>query len=868
MIETITLKDVASYKQEVKFEKLKKVNFFFGYNGSGKSTLAKFLYTLSIAKMAESEYKTCSSDGFNGANELILVFDELFIERNFIEKNTQTGVFSLDERNDDIDILIKNEEKKLENNEEYLKKLTAREKKIFSNKDKKEKELIEKCFERRRDFSAFTKITLEHSRNKANHLQELKTILNSDKAPTAQDIEKLNEQYNLLYEKELKKIDHQVDWQIFEQIKKIETEVNIKLVEVIVGNEDVDIAQLIKELDIKNWVQDGYDILEKNKELKTCPFCQKETIDSNLREKLEGYFDTSSREKIQTIKNLYNDYFKAVKLLMSELEKIQNQFNEKNSVSNLYKQLNELLDENGTIVKEKVEKANEKKEIVLIQQFKEKIETINNAINVNNDLFENLSTKKAEFILQLWEYMAIECKELVELYDNRLEKYKRLNKLFKTQNSDTQVKISDSKIKISELRDSTVSTKTAVDNINSILRNSGFEGFEIKEKAEKVNNITQYFLQRINENNEDVFKTLSEGEKNFISFLYFYQLCLGTEDLEEGSKKKILVIDDPVSSLDSQSLFVVSSLVHSLIWRKGEANKTEKQLFRNTTIEQVFILTHNLYFYKEVSFNKRPICTDRWHFKVSKLNNQTSIEGNYDKFIHDDYSLMWNTLKDIKKNLTEDKSLNIIISNSMRRVLESYVNFIGISKESWGAVLNENKEAPEYFIKCAFISMINDESHKINALDDIYYQKIGNEQPHVLFSVFKEIFKTIGKHHYELMMDEEIEKEVGAKEEPVILESTTQPPTEDKNSTESIVESEAQISSEQVKSLVRLMTGSYSKTSLQKLIGKHHTEFHKEYFIPAMKNKLITKLNKKKGKKRAIEYVLTHEGKQLKNRLN
>lgn len=85
--------------------------------------------------------------------------------------------------------------------------------------------------------------------------------------------------------------------------------------------------------------------------------------------------------------------------------------------------------------------------------------------------------------------------------------------------------------------------------------------FLIDEK-EKINNISQYFLKRIDaEPSDNVFKTLSEGEKNFISFLYFYQLCLGTDNIDRSSKKKIIVIDDPVSSLDSQALFIVTTLI-------------------------------------------------------------------------------------------------------------------------------------------------------------------------------------------------------------------------------------------------------------------------------------------------------------------
>lgn len=65
------------------------------------------------------------------------------------------------------------------------------------------------------------------------------------------------------------------------------------------------------------------------------------------------------------------------------------------------------------------------------------------------------------------------------------------------------------------------------------------------------------------------------------------------------------------------------------------------------------------------------------------------------------------------------------------------------------------KTLKEYIIK-GFA--IDDERHKVSALDGIYYQRIINEQPKLLFDVFLSIFKTIGKEHYEMMMEEEIQE--------------------------------------------------------------------------------------------------------------
>ncbi len=131
--------------------------------------------------------------------------------------------------------------------------------------------------------------------------------------------------------------------------------------------------------------------------------------------------------------------------------------------------------------------------------------------------------------------------------------------------------------KVKEWQTQTVNTQKAIDNINDLLLKNNFSGFKI-EKKESENNITKYYILREEETIENhVFKTLSEGEKNFIAFLYFYQLCLGTNDSDNSTKKKIILIDDPVSSMDSQVLFFVSTLIRRLIAKK-EKERTNTEI--------------------------------------------------------------------------------------------------------------------------------------------------------------------------------------------------------------------------------------------------------------------------------------------------
>lgn len=75
---------------------------------------------------------------------------------------------------------------------------------------------------------------------------------------------------------------------------------------------------------------------------------------------------------------------------------------------------------------------------------------------------------------------------------------------------------------------------------------------------------------------------LSEGECSLIAFCYFMAKL---EDVETKGGKPIIWIDDPISSLDSNHIFFVYSLINAEIITKQE-------------FEQIFISTHNLDFLK------------------------------------------------------------------------------------------------------------------------------------------------------------------------------------------------------------------------------------------------------------------------------
>ena len=73
---------------------------------------------------------------------------------------------------------------------------------------------------------------------------------------------------------------------------------------------------------------------------------------------------------------------------------------------------------------------------------------------------------------------------------------------------------------------------------------------------------------------------LSEGERNLVAFAYFVTKL---EDVHTKSTKPIIWIDDPISSLDSNHIFFIFSLIDQHVVAKEQWT-------------QFFISTHNLDF--------------------------------------------------------------------------------------------------------------------------------------------------------------------------------------------------------------------------------------------------------------------------------
>ena len=239
---------------------------------------------------------------------------------------------------------------------------------------------------------------------------------------------------------------------------------------------------------------------------------------------------------------------------------------------------------------------------------------------------------------------------------------------------------------LAELRTQTVETETAIVNINTMLRDAGFQGFEVRPRKEQIvhpDGSVEYVEQSpvinyevVRTDTGEVATDLSEGEKNFIAFLYFQQLVFGSASAEGDGRQKIVVIDDPVSSMDSSALFIIGEQVRKMVEICRNNADNRNPVVKGNFIKQIFILTHNAYFHREIAYPH----ADRYDFVsfylVKKRENRSSVTL-WRK--HDpDCPTEWMNVNPVKNSYAalweEYKEVTTVIPlmNAIRRILEHY----------------------------------------------------------------------------------------------------------------------------------------------------------------------------------------------------
>lgn len=724
------------------------INFFFGRNGAGKSTIAR--------SIAADEGITWQQ-GKTSNDYSVLVYNQEFISTNIQNYENLPGVFTISKRNIEIQNLIEEKlQQKKAQDEQFTKLSTAK-----SQKEAEQSTLLgnfqEKCWSKTKPIRSFFDQTQASRKQKATFAAGVLGVT----SPIEHDKVALKTLYETAFDPNAK------SYREFQSVKN-DVVVGLELLgKPIVSSNDTPFASFIKALNATDWVRHGHEQFSNHQDGK-CPYCQ-QILPPDFEYQLSSCFDAQYQQDIEEIKQFKATYKTTATELWNTLKSNLNDVYPKLDLTK-YKDKLALFESTVKLNLQKIEdKIQSPSSIVELEDVATLLGEINGIIiasnlliKQNNDVVSAKQQKQAECKRKVWEYIAYTLKDDVASYKTSTQNLNTNITSLTTQITTSYRASRTLTNEIAELNRQVVNTKAAVDSINALLHDSGFQGFSLREKSDAPN------VYEVIRSNGTIAKNLSEGERNFIGFLYFYHLVRGSHTDDGSTKDKVVVIDDPVSSMDSSALFIVSALVREMIEICHNNVNYEETLVAGSYIKQIFILTHNAYFHREVTYNQVNRYQFVSFFVINKVENISTVKlcqrqnpniptekENYNP-VQNAYAALWCEYNEVK---TAIPTLNVI-----RRILEYYfLQLCGYDgTDLRNTILKEHRpkfvitlddgqeDYTQYHLASAMLSYLDTNSNSIsdglNYIDDCL-------DVNQCKSTFEMIFELMNQgQHYKMMM--------------------------------------------------------------------------------------------------------------------
>ena len=222
------------------------------------------------------------------------------------------------------------------------------------------------------------------------------------------------------------------------------------------------------------------------------------------------------------------------------------------------------------------------------------------------------------------------------------------------------------------------------------------------------------------------------------SLIYFFSKIQENDAIVAN---QIIILDDPISSFDSNHLFNASSLIK----KSSEGAK------------QLFVLTHNFWFFKQVrdwmiKKNGSKIDPDVSHFYLAKQGVLADAGNSLTRF-HSEYHYVFNTVLNYQDIDDIDDSVCFTIANSVRRLLEAFTSFKTPDNGNFnGALQLGEKKGLSTQQKERIFYFINKYSHldRIESFDNTI-ETLFEEGKNVVNDVLW-LIKKVDEDHYKSML--------------------------------------------------------------------------------------------------------------------
>lgn len=697
MINSINVGSVPLFtnKKPIQFSN---INLFYGKNGSGKSTLAK-----KLANQVDNPDYCVTFDGINRfirpdeqLDAILLGTKNISIEEKIVALSLQKDMASTDLTN-------------LENN------LTIDKSNFDASVDRYQDFVWDNIFRHFHDIfpedlrgwggskTSFTnKLKQLHQLEKPLHITELTEteILQRQNQIKAGVI--VEEYTNLILELDKSRLKSVMGETVGSAAKSV-------------------IAKRVSTRKLEGWVEQGRAYLAPNE---PCPLCGQVLSPEyyeEIQQQLSEIIDTSYRNLQENIEDVMHQVEAALTSLQkweagieAKSERVSKDFQvsvvkESAGIRTELQLLKKIIEEKRDKVQEPVSVDENLLSLdKSLAALSNKIDGVNAIISKNNQLVKNSAQEKNELRRQVFLLMEKRCQEPdIKLLQSEVKELQEKYQSTKQSVDASKTAFDALEAEISNLKSQTRSEQEAVARINDLLGLLGNKRFKLA-LAENDSSPSGFYTI------EDVFgarrsvTALSTGEQNLIAFLYFFYLVESKID-EEGDLT--VIIDDPVTSNDDQSMFLIVTMIQNLFFRTRELNDSRQGKL------QAFVLTHNSSFYLNLKeWTRNPYTGKNRSFRLIANSAGTEITTlqKKDEDILNNYDELW---REARSSFESNQKQTLW--NQIRRILETYIKFNNWSGTIETAVRDsvlsqENTE--QKLIALQLIKIAHANSHSIDDL--------------------------------------------------------------------------------------------------------------------------------------------------------
>ena len=415
------------------------------------------------------------------------------------------------------------------------------------------------------------------------------------------------------------------------------------------------IEALKEDAAVSNWVEQGL-ALHDTKGRSVCFFCGNGISDMRLEE-LRNHFNRSYRElsdKIdKAIELLYNKcrQFETVQRSFPNRGLLYQEFQEQ--YQQLVAEATSLCDHYMAVIANIIAVLKKKKTDMINETLTAEFTELVSQLLFDYSVFDRIAKIVAEHNKKTQEFQkSIQCaQKSIELHliSSYADEVIAMEKKIEDKEQDLKKQeslLQDLRKRITILEKDVRNSQIPADEIN---RDIEF----IMGRSELVFANTE-FGYRITRNGRRA-KNLSKGEENAVALIYFFNTL---QDMDVDASNTIVVLDDPISSFDSNFYYNAISYIR------------EKTLH----VGQTFIFTHKFALLKDFSMMFKEH-TNRYTIhrtlNAPTIKNEENLIGQY----HDEYAYLFKQIYDFVKSPPSDTSEYLQYPNIARRVLEGFLTF-------------------------------------------------------------------------------------------------------------------------------------------------------------------------------------------------